>query len=81
LISPIMAAVAMALLLRVGIVALVACSFFWYLIVNSPVTSNFQAWYAPAGTCAIVLAAGLLVYGFFNVRAGQPLFGRRLFDE
>ena len=36
--SPIMAAVAMALLMRVGIVALVACSFFWFLIVNSPVT-------------------------------------------
>ena len=29
--------------LRNGIVALVACSFFWYLILNSPVTANFQA--------------------------------------
>ena len=75
-----MAAVAMALLVRVGLVALMACSFFWFLIVNSPVTSNFQAWYAPAGTCAVVLAAALLVYGFFNARAGQPLLWRRLFD-
>ena len=79
-VSPIMAAVAMALLMRVGIVALVACSFFWFLILNSPVTANFQAWYAPAGTCAVVLAAGLLVYGFFNARAGQPLLWRRLLD-
>ena len=73
--SPIMAAVAMALLMRVGIVALVACSFFWFLMVNSPVTSNFQAWYAPAGTCAVVLAAGLLVYGFLMPGQANPSSG------
>jgi hypothetical protein len=79
--SAIIAAVAMLLLVRVGVVALVACSFFWFLLVNSPLTTNLQAWYAPASTCAVVLAAALLGYGFFNARAGQPLFWQRLLDR
>ena len=78
--ASIVVVVAMALLVRVGLVALIACLFFWFLIINSPVTSNLHAWYAPAGTSATVLAAAVLVYGFFNARAGQPFLWRRLLD-
>ena len=31
-------------------------------------------------SAAIVLAAALLVYGFVNARAGQPLFWHRLLE-
>jgi hypothetical protein len=79
--SSIVVAVAMALLVRVGLVALMAALFSWFLLVNSPLTLNVQAWYAPAGVFAVLLAAALLIYGFVNARAGQPLFGRRLFPD
>ena len=76
-----MVAVAMLLLVRVGMVALVASLFFWSFIMNSPMTSNLWAWYAPSSTLAVLLAAALLVYGFFIARAGQPMLWHRLLDS
>ncbi len=70
--SALAAAVAMVLLVRAGMVALMVSLFFWSLIVNSPITSNLSAWYAPSSTFAVLLAVGLLVYGFYISRA-RPL--------
>ena len=79
--SSIVVAISIVLLVRVGMVALIANLFFWFLIINSPITTNFRAWYAPASTFAITLAVILLFYGFFTARAGRPILWHRLFDS
>ena len=78
--SSLVVAVAMALLVRAGVVALMVGLFFWSLIVNSPMTSNLSAWYAPSSTFAVLLAAALLVYGFYVARARPLIPWRRLLD-
>jgi len=74
-------AVTMVLLVRVGLVALITSLFFYFLIVNSPMTADFHAWYWPASSLAAVLAASLLVYGFLTARAGRGMFWGRLLDH
>ena len=78
--SSIMVTIAIALLVRIGLVALMMALFFWFLIINSPITSNLQAWYAPSSTFTIVFAAVLLVYGFFTAQASRPILWHRLLD-
>jgi serine/threonine protein kinase len=79
--SSIMVAIAMALLMRVGLVALVTNLFFWFLIINSPITSNLRAWYAPSSTFTIAIAVALLAFGYFVARAGRIIFWHRLLDR
>jgi serine/threonine-protein kinase len=81
LVGSLIVAITMVLLVRVGLVALIASSFFWFLIVNSPMTANFHAWYWPASSLAVALASALLIYGFLTARAGQWMFWGRLLDR
>ena len=78
--SSLVVAVAMVLLVRAGMVALMVSLFFWSLIVNSPITSNLSAWYAPSSTFAVLLAVALLVYGFYVARARPLIPWQRLLD-
>jgi hypothetical protein len=78
--SGVIVAIAMVLLIRVGLVALMASSFFCLLLLNSPMTADFHAWYAPAGVLAVSLAAALLLYGFFTSGVRRPAPWRRLLD-
>jgi hypothetical protein len=68
------------LLTRAGLVAVISALFVLGLLLVSPLTANFRAWYAPASTLGIVLAAGWLLYGFTATRAGRPLLWRRLLE-
>jgi hypothetical protein len=77
----IVAAVAMVLVVRWGVVALMASLFFWSVIMSSPITSDLRAWYAPSSTFAVLFAVALLLYGFFTAQAGQLLFWQRLLDS
>jgi serine/threonine-protein kinase len=79
--SSIVAAVAVVLLVRWGLVALMASLFFWFVIMSSPMTSDLRAWYAPSSTFAVLLAVTLLVYGFFTAQAGRPLSWHRRLDS
>ena len=78
--SSFVAAGALVLLVRAGVVALMVSLFFWSLIVSSPITSNLAAWYAPSSTFAILLAVALLVYGFYVSRARPLIAWGRLLD-
>jgi hypothetical protein len=69
----IVTAIAVALLTRGGLVALGAASFVASLLIVSPLTSDFHAWYSPAGTLAVLLSGALLVYGFATARARPRL--------
>ena len=71
--SAIAASIAMAVLVRGGLVALIAAAFTWSLLMASPMTSDFHAWYAPACGSAVAVVGALLLWGFFAARAGRPL--------
>ena len=60
----IVALVAILLMSRAGLVAVIASAFFATLLAASPLTSNFRAWYAPLCMFAVAVAGLLLVYGF-----------------
>ena len=47
----------------------------------SPVTLDFSAWYAGRSLLALLLFAGIAVYGFHTALAGRPLFGRALLED
>ena len=76
----ILALVAVVLMSRAGLVAVIVASFFMTLLAASPLTSDIRAWYAPSAMFAVAVAVLLLVYGFFAARAGRPLLWRRLLD-
>lgn len=71
-VSAISSAVIILLTTRVGLVATFTCLFVWSLLINSPMTSNLQAWYAPSSTLAAGFAAAILLFGVITVRAGHP---------
>jgi serine/threonine-protein kinase len=75
--SAVIALVVTALMLRAGLVAVIAASFFLTLLSASPLTSDFRAWYAPSCVFAVAVASLLLCYGFYAARAGRPLLWRR----
>jgi hypothetical protein len=81
LVGSLQVAIAMVVLVRVGLVALIACLFFWFLIVNSPMTANVHAWYWPASCFTVAMAAGLLIYGFLIARAGRRVRWDRWLDR
>ena len=78
--SSLVVAVAMVMLVHAGMVALMVSLFFWSLIVNSPLTSNLSAWYAPSSTFAVLLTVALLVYGFYTARARSLISWQQLLD-
>ena len=68
--SSIVCMIAIGLLMRAGLVALIAAAFFSSLILASPITANTGAWYAPASVFATAVAATVLVYAFYLERSG-----------
>ena len=74
--SAIVASIAMAVLVARGLVALIAASFTCSLLMASPMTSNFHAWYGPACESTLAIVGLLLLWGFSAARAGRPLFQR-----
>ncbi len=71
--SALVASIAIVVLVRGGLVALIAASFTWSLLMASPLTSDFHAWYAPACESTLAIVGLLLVWGFSAARAGRPL--------
>ena len=60
-------------LLRYGLVALIALSLVSDLLFMAPRTLDFSQWYAPMGMLPLVAAALIAVYGFRVSLAGRPL--------
>ncbi|HEX5733663.1 MAG TPA: serine/threonine-protein kinase [Blastocatellia bacterium] len=48
----------------------------WFLLHSEfyPYTADFSAWYADGAIFALLVAAGVGLYGFYTSLAGQPLF-------
>ncbi len=67
------------MLLRFGLLALIAADFVSQLLLAFPRSLDFSAWYAPMGLVPLVVAALIAVYGFRISLAGRPLLREELF--
>ena len=62
-------------MLRFGLVALIASSFVFELLLMFPTTADFLLWYAGASLFALLSVAAMAAFAFHASLAGQPLFG------
>ncbi len=78
--NTILAACMVFVLTRIGLLALITGLFVRSLIIANPVTSNLEAWYAPASEFTVILVVALLIYGFHTAMAGRLKLGYWLPD-
>ena len=69
----VMAAGLLFILLRFGLLALMFALFFVLLLTSYPITYNGAAWYLDSSLFALVVAAGLALYGGYVSLGGRPL--------
>jgi len=67
-------AVFVLLMLRCGLVAVIAASFAYVLLVLFPNTTDVSAWYAGASLFALLSVAAIAAFAFHSSLAGRPLF-------
>jgi serine/threonine-protein kinase len=60
-------------MLRFGLVALIASSFVYELMLLFPITADFSVWYAGASLFALLSVAAMAVFAFHASLAGRPL--------
>jgi hypothetical protein len=75
------AAVAIAVLLRYGLLSLCACAFLILTLRRLPLTFDLESWYLGRSVVALTAVAGLSLWAFGSVIRGQPVFGRPLFED
>lgn len=69
------------LLLRFGLLAVIASHFFNDLIGSFPLTTQMSAWYSSLSIAGILLIAAMAFYGFYTSLGGQSLFGGAVLEE
>jgi predicted Ser/Thr protein kinase len=62
-------------MLRFGLVALIASSFVFELLLLFPITPDFSVWYAGASLFALLCVAAMAAFALHASLAGRPLFG------
>jgi serine/threonine-protein kinase len=72
--------VAVFLLIRFGLLALVA-TWVFELLINLPLTTQGSAWYASISLTGILLMAAMALYGFYTSLGGRPIFGGAVLEE
>ncbi|HYW72645.1 MAG TPA: serine/threonine-protein kinase [Pyrinomonadaceae bacterium] len=66
---------------RFGLLAVTTTLFIVSFFGNSPMTTDFGAWYAPPITFALAATLALVVYAFYISLAGQKVFKGKLLPE
>jgi hypothetical protein len=70
------------LLIRFGLLALVAQGFFYGPLSNIfPLTTQMSSWYAGISLAGILLMAAMALYGFYTSLGGRPVLGSAVFEE
>ncbi|MGB0034198.1 MAG: serine/threonine-protein kinase [Candidatus Acidiferrales bacterium] len=69
------------LLIRFGLLAVVANFVFNEFLTNVPLTIQGSAWYAGMSLSGILLMAAMALYGFYASLGGRPVFGRAALEE
>ncbi len=64
-------------LTRVGLVAMITGHFVECLISITPITIDFDAWYAPSSNATLVMIAALLIYGFSIAVRGHGFYPQK----
>jgi len=70
------AAFAVAILLRFGLLSSVVMLLFAELLTRFPITFDFGAWYVGSSLMTLVLISGAATYGFTVALAGRRAFGK-----
>jgi len=66
--NALLVAAMVTVLTRVGLLAVIVSQFVRAMLMMNPVTADMTAWYAPAGTFAVIIIAALIVQGFRTAR-------------
>ncbi|MGA8557130.1 MAG: hypothetical protein WB630_22170, partial [Candidatus Acidiferrales bacterium] len=70
------------LIIRLGLLAQVACFIFQFcLLENFPLTTQVSSWYAGIGFAGILAMAAMAFYGFYMSLGGRPVFGGIVLEE
>ncbi len=69
------------LLIRFGLLALVANYVFKIFLSNFPLTTQMSSWYAGLSLAGILLMAAMAFYGFYTSLGGRPVFGGAVLEE
>jgi len=69
------------LLVRFGVLALIASTFFGSFLGGFPLTTDSSAWYAGIGFAGMLVMAAMAFYGFYTCLGGRPVFGGAALDD
>ncbi len=69
------------LLIRLGLLALVASVVFGFCFLSLPLTTQGSAWYAGISLTGILLMAAMAFYGFYTSLGGRPVFGGAVLED
>jgi len=69
------------LLVRFGLLALIASELFGEFLGNFPLTTDPSAWYSSIGFAGILLMAAMVLYAFYTSLGGRPMFGSATLEE
>ena len=69
------------LMIRFGLLTLVANFVFWYVLTNFPLTTQSSAWYAGISLAGILILAAIAFYAFYASLGGRPAFGGAVLEE
>jgi hypothetical protein len=72
---------AVFVMIRFGLLALVANHVVFSILQHFPLTTQFSAWYAGIGLTGILLIVSLAFYGFYVSLGGRPVFGCAILEE
>ena len=77
----IFSSLAVFVMIRFGLLALVANFMVVSILQSCPLTSQISSWYAGISLSGILLMAAMAAYGFYTSLGGRPVFGRGVLQE
>ena len=72
---------AVFVLIRFGLLALVANAVVYFILQNFPLTTRGSAWYAGISLAGILILAAITFYAFYTSLGGRPVFGSAVLEE
>jgi hypothetical protein len=69
------------LMIRFGLLTLVANFVFWQVLSNFPLTTQSSAWYSGISLTGLLLIATIMFYAFYTSLGGRPVFGGAVLEE
>jgi hypothetical protein len=77
----IFSSLAVVVMIRFGLLAVVANFVVVNILQNYPLTTEGSAWYAGISLTGILVLAALALYGFYTSLGGRPVFGDAVLEE